>query len=69
MLQRLIITKYIVDEFLAYRLHDILTLDTTQSDPPETENFVIQPDPTRPMDGLDPNHHRNAAKVRCDFLE
>jgi len=53
MLQRLIITKYIVDEFLAYRLHDILTLDTTQSDPPETENFVIQPDPTRPDPWMD----------------
>jgi len=35
-----------VDEFLAYI--DILTLDPTQADPPKTENYVTQPDPTRP---------------------
>jgi len=47
-----------------------MTLDPTQLDPPKTENFVTELDPTRPVDGPDPcltlrySHNRYSITVR-----
>jgi len=46
--------KRIKYTFISEYIYQIfLTLDPTQSDPHKTDNFVTQPDPTRPVDGSD----------------